>query len=113
MRNKRLNKNQKRCQKELVQEIKKVKQNAKKASRGIPHKQVKITTKLLKDLYNQPRFKDNQNFLLRRYTKLEKGDVLWFNLALPLFLSVFVTMIFQNSTIIKLKSFFQLTLKYL
>ena len=54
MQQKKLNHNQRKCQYALEQELKKVKNTAKLRSRGIPHKQVKIATKLLQDLYDQP-----------------------------------------------------------
>lgn len=42
----------------------------------------------MQDLYDKPRFKDNQNYLLRRYTELEKKDTIWLNLCIPVFLTV-------------------------
>lgn len=92
----RLTKNQKKCQKVLKKEIEKVKQNAKSVSRGIPHKQVKIATAGLVELYKQPRFRDNHNFLLRRYSDLEKRNGIWYNIFIPFVVSVATTFILEN-----------------
>ena len=92
----RLTRNQRRCQKELKKEIEKVKRTAKSVSRGIPHKQVKIATAGLVELYQQPRFRDNQNFLLRRYSDLEKRNGIWYNIFIPFVVSVATTLILEN-----------------
>lgn len=63
----KLTKNQRKCQDELKKEIENVKKTARIVSRGIPHIQVKIATEQIKKLYQQPRFRDNHNFLLRRF----------------------------------------------
>lgn len=92
----RLTRNQKTCQKELKKEIEKVKQNAKLVSRGIPHKQVKIATAGLVELYTQPRFRDNHNFLLRRYCDLEKRNGIWYNICIPFVVSVVTSFVLED-----------------
>lgn len=92
----RLTKNQETCQKELKKEIKNIKSKAKIASRGIPHKQIKIATAKLVELYKQPRFKDNHNFLLRRYSDLEKRNEIWYNVFIPFIVSVITTLVLED-----------------
>ena len=88
MKFKKLTKNQKKCQKELLREIQNAKTQAKVCSHGIKHKYVIIATRNIQELYSYPRFCKNYNFLLRRYIKLEHASNIWLLIFLPILLSM-------------------------
>lgn len=93
----KLSRNQRKSQKELKKEIDRIKRTAKIVSHGIPHKQVKIATEHLMELYQQPRFRDNHNFLLRRYSDLERRNVIWYNVVVPFIVSIITTFALEDS----------------
>lgn len=91
MQQKRLNKNQRKVQKELERKVYAAKADAKNLSRGIPHKHIKIATRKLTELYDTAEFRNNHKFLLKRYANLEKREKMWNNLFLPVILSLLMS----------------------
>lgn len=102
MQQKRLNKNQRKVQKELEKKVYAAKADAKSLSRGIPHKHIKIATRKLTELYDTVEFRNNHKFLLKRYANLEKREKMWNNLFLPVILSLLMS----ETLITKIKSVF-------
>ena len=85
---KKLSKKQKRRQKVMTRKIKTAKEQAKMASHGVQHKYVILATQNLQQLYSSPRFSRDNNFLLRRYMKLENNNNIWLVFMLPVFMSM-------------------------
>ena len=92
-----LNENQARVYTDIEQEISKIKSDARKLYRKEPVKQVKHVTEEIRQVYYSEDVCNNQKYLLRRYAKLEKKDIIWGNIWIPTFLSIVsVDLIFEK-----------------
>ena len=78
---------QRKKNRSLEKRIVAAKVKAKKQSEGRPHKFVKYATNEIFELYKKPEFCKNQDFLLYRYSRVERKDRIWTNLVLPLVLT--------------------------
>ena len=96
MKLKKLTQNQKQCQRKLVREIKNAKAQALSYSHGIQHKYIIHATRNIAQLYKQPRFANNYNFLVNRYIQLEHASNLWQLFYLPLLISIVYDIVVQK-----------------
>lgn len=83
-----LTKNQKEEYSKIERKIQSIKKESRTLYKQKPFKQVKYATAKLSELYSSEIVRSNQNFLLRRYSTLEKRDNMWNIIWLPAVLSL-------------------------
>lgn len=84
-----VNKKQSVWKQALIPTISNIKRSAKRDSHGNSYIQIQIATKRLQEFYSNPNIMENQDFLLWRYTELEKREKRWNSFWIPLFFSIF------------------------
>ena len=79
----RLTKQQKKEHKKLNKKIQSIKKKAREDYPDEPHRQIKYATEQLREFYCSENLRENQTYLLQRYTLLEKRESIWNNIWFP------------------------------
>lgn len=84
----RLTKQQKKERKKLNKKIQSIKKKAREDYPNEPHRQIKHATEQLREFYCSENLRENQTYLLQRYTLLEKRESIWNNIWFPAVISI-------------------------
>lgn len=91
-----VNKMKRKMQKELKKKVDAAKKEAKVAAKGDSGEHIKIANKKLEELYATAEYRNNSDFLLKRYSRLGAGEKLWVMIVVPVIAALLVPETFAS-----------------